>query len=333
MRVLVSAGWMGGAGGAERALHSIARALSSDSVDIVVRERLGGPWAIAPEGATVSLASDRRWWGAGHASGSKGLVLQRVANPVRRALGARYDIYLQFLSGAHIGGAARADVRLLIPSGNRVPDAKARHFDAVAMQAPDNAHLVPSGMRGVLLPPPVYDLAPFAERPERVLPDSFILTVFNPYDPIKGMQELARSVDASPLPIVWCHSQATVRFDIPHALLEHPRIVHVVDASPAELRYLYETCAAYVSFSLTEGFGWSTADALRYSPAVASRPIGVFSNHGAWQPGTVRIGPDGRVDWQELLEGACSPSARDLAVLDGASFMSALACVALDLRG
>ena len=40
LRVLISAGWLGGAGGAERALYSILRALDGDRVEVVVRERL-----------------------------------------------------------------------------------------------------------------------------------------------------------------------------------------------------------------------------------------------------------------------------------------------------
>ncbi|MEO7268511.1 MAG: hypothetical protein ABIW49_04810 [Knoellia sp.] len=324
MRVLISAGWLGGAGGAERALHSIARALDGDTVDIVVRGRLGGAWAETPASARIRSANDYRWYGAGHAQGLKGALLQRVANPIRRFLDPRFDVHLQFLSGAHIAAAARANVRLVIPSGNSVPESTARLFDAVAMQAPDNQHLVPVGGRGVLLPPPVFPLATSAERPPVTLPGEFVLTVFNPYDRIKGMQDLERALDESPLPLVWCHSQATVRFDIPDNLLSHPRIIHVVNASPAELRFLYEQCSAYVSFSLTEGFGWSAADALRYSPAVATRRIGVFSNEAAWQPGTLPVADDGRVEWDKLLAGACSPALRDLTVLDGETFRQRL---------
>ncbi|WP_202795216.1 glycosyltransferase [Janibacter sp. HTCC2649] len=280
----------------------------------------------------MSTADDRGWWGSGHRSGFKGRVLQTVVNPVRRAFHPHYDVYLQFLSGAHVVPAATADVRLLIPSGNAVEPDVAQRFDAIAMQAPDNIQLVPKGARSVLLPPPVFDLAPSGERPRVDLPDRYLLTVFNPYDPIKGVTDLARAADAAPLPFVWCHSQATTRFDIPPELLHHPRITHVTDASPAEIRYLYERCAAYVSFSLTEGFGWSTADALRYAPAVASRPIGVFSNQAAWQPGTSRITDDGEISWDELLAGGCSPDERDLDVLGRTEFRDRLAAAVEELR-
>jgi len=333
VRVLISSGWLGGAGGAERALYSITRALSTDSVDVVVREKLDGPWAKTPAGTRVALANDHRWFGAGHTEGAKGRLLQRFANPVRRVIGSHYDVYLQFLSGANVGNAARTEVRLLVPSGNHVSKAVGQQFDAVAMQAPDNASLVPDGVRAVLLRPPVFDLAGAAEPPRVDVPDAYVLTVFNPYDPIKGMHELARAAEESPMPIVWCHSEATVAFEIPAALKSHRRIIHVCDATPSELRYLYEQCSAYVSFSLTEGFGWSTADALRYAPAVATRAIGLFSNEEAWQPGTWRIGPGGGVDWQSLFDGACDPSARNLTVLGAGGFRSALARVAAELHG
>jgi glycosyltransferase involved in cell wall biosynthesis len=333
MRVLISAGWLGGAGGAERALYSILRALDGDRVDVVVRQHLGGAWAVTPSGVRVSSPLDVLWWGAGHRLGAKGLLLQKVANPLRRVSNGRYDAYLQFLAGAHIARAARPAVRLVIPSGNVVAPDVANRFDAVAMQAPDNVALVPPGARSVLLPPPVFDLAPTADAPPVPLPREYLLTVFNPYDPVKGLADLERAADEAPLPFVWCHSQATIRFDVPEALKQHPRIRHVTDATPPQLRFLYEHCAAYVSFSRTEGFGWSAADALRYAPAVATRPIGAFSNDSAWQPGVSRISDTGEIDWERLLEGACEPTARDLSVIDGRSFRLRLSQVISELVG
>lgn len=321
-RVLVSSGFLGGAGGAERALQSITRALSEAGadVDVVVRTRLGGAWATLPPGVGLATAEDWRWWGAGHRSGPKGLVLQTLLNPLRRLVNGRYDAQLQFLAGATIAGAAHVGPRFLIPSGNVIDRATAQRFDAIAMQAPDNDRLVPNGVPAVLLPPPVFDLSADSEPPHVDLPRRFLLTVFNPYDPIKGMAELERAAAEAPLPIVWCHSEATVRFEIPPALARHPKIVHVLDATPSQLRYLYERCSGYASFSLTEGFGWSAADALRYSPAVITRSIGVFSNKAAVQPGVTLIGDDGAVDWENALSAGCEPRDRDLSVIDGTHF-------------
>ena len=332
MRLLISAGWLGGSGGAERALYSILRSLAEDQVDVVVRQHLDGAWAVTPPGVRVSSPYEPQWWGAGHRVGVKGQLLQKVANPVRRAVHPRYDAYLQFLAGALIAPAARADVRLVIPSGNVVDPVVAERFDAVAMQAPDNVRLVPPGVRSVLLAPPVFDLADMADPPREAVPPEYLLTVFNPYDPVKGLVDLGRAADEAPLPFVWCHSQATLRFDVPPELLEHPRIHHVRDATPGQLRYLYEHCSAYVSFSLSEGFGWSAADALRYSPALATRPIGLFSNESAWQPGVVRIPDSGQVDWDLLLREAADPTLRDLSTLDAVTFRDRLHDVVHRLR-
>lgn len=277
MRVLVSAAWLGGAGGAERALHSVLRALAADRVDVVVREHLSGPYARVGPNVRVFSLYDWRWRWASMHIGLKGDLVQRVVNPLRRRFLPRYDAYLQFFSGADLNDTIRASVRLLIPSGIEVPPEKADRFDAIAMQAPDNVRFVPPGARSVLLAPPLYDLAERAERPAVVLPEHFYLTVFNPYGGVKGTDDLARVVNSAPFPVVWCHSQATLKHTIPEELAHHPRIVHVEDATPEQLRYLYEHCEGYVSVSKTEGFGWSIADALRYSPRIFGRAIGVLT--------------------------------------------------------
>lgn len=297
MRVLVSAAWMGGAGGAERALYSMLRALSGDQVDVVVRERLTGPYAEVGPHVRVFSLYNWRWRWAGMRSGLKGRLVQSLINPVRRRLLPRYDVYLQLFHGADLKGGVRAGVRLLIPSGYAVTPEKAALFDAIAMQAPDNSRFVPPGVRSVLLPPPVFDLAEAAEPPVVKLPDKFYLTVFNPYGNIKGTGDLARVVASAPYPFVWCHSQATVEHEIPEELATDPRIVHVEDASPSQLRYLYEHCAGYVSVSKTEGFGWSIADALRYAPAVYSRRIGVLTFDEAEQAAPCELQDDLEFDW------------------------------------
>lgn len=332
MRVLVSAGWLGGAGGAERALYSMVRALELEEVQVVVREQLEGPWSRVPSATRVATSTSAKWYGAGHRAGVKGRVLQNVANPIRRVLAGRYDVYIQTMAGANLGSAVRAPVRLVIPSGNVVPPSLGAQFTAIAMQAPDNTRFVPPGMKSVLLPPPVFDLAPHSEAPSQDIPDDFFLTVFNPYDPIKGLSDLARAADEAPLPIVWCHSEATVRFEIPDELLLHDRIVHVTDASPGQLRYLYERCAAYFSLSVSEGFGWSTADALRYSRAVVTRPVGVFSNPAAQQPGVTLVSTPREISWDSVLASASPPGERDLSLLEPSRFRARLHDLAHDVN-
>lgn len=327
MRVLVSAAWMGGAGGAERALHSVLRALADDQVDVVVRQRLSGPYSeVGPHVRVFSLYA-WRWRWANMRAGMKGSLVQGVVNPLRRLILPCYDVYLQFFSGPNLNDTVRARVRLLIPSGNEISPEVAARYDAIAMQAPDNVRFVPEGARAVLLPPPVYDLADYAIAPDLELPEHFFLTVFNPYGGVKGTDDLAKVVDAAPHPIVWCHSQATVSHTIPEAMVRHPRIIHVEDATPAELRYLYENCAGYVSVSKTEGFGWSIADALRYSPRVYSRRIGVLTFPEASAEGAVRATDDLDFDWVGARCQQAPREARPLDWISGRGFRQRLAAL------
>lgn len=322
MRVLISAGWLGGAGGAERALHSVLRALEDDDVDVVVRQRLGGPLAKTGPRTHLYPPLGWRWRAAARESGVKGLLIQRVLNPVRARILPRYDVYLQFFHGPNLNPTIRARVRLLIPSGYEVPLEVAARYDAVALQSPDNVRFVPEGSPTVLLPPPVYDLAETAEAPAVDLPEHFYLTVFNPYGDVKGTDDLARVAATAPHPIVWCHSQATVRFEIPKALADHPRIIHVDDPTPAEMRYLYERCAGYVSLSRSEGFGWSIADALRYSPAVFSRRIGVLTFPQAADAAPSDFKDELDFEWQLPPDLGAGP--RDLTWLSGPKFRERL---------
>lgn len=330
MRVLISAGWLGGAGGAERALHSVLRALEDDDVDVVARQHLGGPLATIGSRARIHPPLGWRWRAAARESCLKGTLIQRILNPVRARVLPRYDVYLQFFAGPNLNPTIRAGVRLLVPSGNEVPPEVAERYDYIALQSPDNARFVPDGVPTVLLPPPVYDLAEVAEKPEVDLPDQFYLTAFNPYGEVKGTEDLARIADEAPHPIIWCHSQATVSFSIPEDVATHSNIVHVEDPTAAQMRWLYENCVGYVSLSRTEGFGWSIADALRYSPAVFSRRIGVLTFDEARSTVPCQFSEDLRFDWSlaHTLDIDTPPS-RDLRWLSGPGFRVRL----LDLVG
>jgi len=322
MRVLISAGWLGGAGGAERALHSVLRALEDDDVDVVVRQRLGGPLAKTGPRTHLYPPLGWRWRAAARESGVKGLLIQRVLNPLRARILPHYDVYLQFFHGPNLNPTIRARVRLLIPSGYEVPPEVAARYDAIALQSPDNVRFVPAGAATVLLPPPVYDLAEVAEAPTVELPEHFYLTAFNPYGDVKGTGDLAHVAEAAPHPIVWCHSQATVSFVIPERLTNHTGIIHVDDPTLAQMRYLYERCEGYISLSRTEGFGWSIADALRYSPAVFSRKIGVLTFPEAAAAAPCALSEDLDFDWN--LSPSLDQRPRDLQWLSGPKFRERL---------
>lgn len=320
MRVLISANVLGGPGGAQRALDSILRSLEQDEVHIVARRRVATDVA---EGVRVDNHLGWRWRGSHSTVGLRSRFARVVLNPVRRLLSRRYDVYIELYQGSPLGKAIRADLRLLVPSGNVVERDRAASVDRVAMQAPDNVRLVPPGAPTVLLTPPVYELSESRSRPDAPVPSEFLLTVFNPYGPIKGADDLARAADASPLPIVWCHSSVTLRFDIDESLMAHPNIVHVENPTPAELRYLYEACHAYLCFSRSEGFGWSIADGLRYSPAVISRSIGLLTDPRVDLSGVHIVGEEWAPDWS-VLEQRTDPADRDLSWLEPARFRTAL---------
>jgi glycosyltransferase involved in cell wall biosynthesis len=164
-----------------------------------------------------------------------------------------------------------------LPCGNDVTRIRDK-YDLVALESPDNARLVPDDRGSVLLPPTTFAVA----------------------------------ADSAPLPIVWCHSNRTLEFDIEPRLAEHPNIIHIDDPSTGEMRSLYERCTAYLSFSRSEGFGWAAADGLRYSRAVVSRPIGVFSFPESHQSGVHLVGETWDFDWSLLDAGSTAPPDRDL---------------------
>ena len=311
MKVLISANVLGGPGGAQRALHSTLRALDGANIEVVARRQVDfGPIAGLARQPRISSNRDLRWVGSNSAFGVNGTIA-RALNPLRRVTRPRQDLYLELFQGAPLGNAVRAGMRLLIPSGNTVPAHRTTGIDLVAMQAPSNEALLPPGTKSVLLPPPVYPLAETEESPGVKLPPRFLLTVFNPYGEIKGSQDMARVADSSPLPIVWCHTSTTLTFDVDASLSAHRKIIHVESPTPAQLRYLYERTSGYLCLSLSEGFGWSIADALRYSYVVISRPIGLLSDPRAPRDGVHLAGDDWEIDWS-LLDSGADPSSRDL---------------------
>ncbi len=153
----------------------------------------------------------------------------------------------------------------------------------------------------VLLPPPYFDLAARSASVPGI-PAEFFLTVFNPYGDVKGLPDLRRALESTPLPIVWCRSNSTAAAEVPPELLHHPLLVHAVDLTVEQLRHLYERCTAYLCFSRTEGFGWAIADALRYSRAVVSRRLGVLTFPEAVADRRVHLVPeaDWAFDWHSL---------------------------------
>ncbi len=318
LRVLISAGWYGGPGGAQRALHSIIRALPTDDVTVVARRQHPGPLAGVARQPRLFARQHWRWRGSSSTIGRSG-VAARLLNPLRRLFSRRYDVYLQLFQGADLNSVVKARVRLLVPSGNEISSAMAAPFDYIALQAPDNQRFVPAGHRGVLLPPPVFPPAERSQRPALTLPEQFDLTVFNPYHEIKGLDDLRSALRWARRPIVWCYSDRSLSFGIPADVGNSPLLIHAVNLTPEEIRFLYEHASAYLCFSRTEGFGWAIADGLRYCPAVVSRRIGVLTYPEARQNGVTVV-----ETWEGSPWGQASPisngAKRDLTFIEPTVF-------------
>lgn len=267
LRILVSASRLGSAGGNQRAVHSWLRALSEHDVWVAARQIDDGPYSDLPAG-TCTIPN----WRLVGPVARRPLSYWRVAARATRPR-LTFDAYLHFWNGRDLSALYRAEHRFLIPAGDHLGGFEAR-FDRVLSQSPGGLELIGDPSKHLVVPPPTY---PLATKSEAVpgLPARYLLTVLNPYGPVKGAEVIGEAAARSSLPIVWARSS---RFDgrIPEIKVPET-VVQVVDAEPAKLKYLYENCAAYVSLSRTEGYGWAIADALMEGKPVISRRVGVLT--------------------------------------------------------
>ena len=306
----------------ERALHDMTMAFieAGHRVDISAPREKPGTWGVDPD----CFHRVPRWRTRGVTDGASGWrpLLLRAARPVRRVLSPHYDLHIGFRWTRNINPLIRADRHWVNPSGNVMTWEDFADYDAVAMQAPGNTIFLPDTMPRVLLPPP---LRPLATRCDEVagLPDQYVLSVFNSARDAKGGVDLATLVEQSPLPVVWCTGAASPNHGVPDNVLRHPNLITLREPSREQLRFLYEHAFAYVSLSISEGFGWAVADALRYTPRVVSRRVGVMSFDEALQPGVTllddTLGAAG-LDWEALSAAAAPTVGRDLDWLSSGSF-------------
>jgi hypothetical protein len=257
MRVLISTPGLGGWGGIERHVASTIACLGErHEIDVVAGHVSSTGYAVPPDRVRV-LGRERPRW--------------------RRRRGKPYDAYLHYQHAEHVQDRYDVGVRMVIPCGDEVRTYE-HLFDAVLLEAPDNARHVDDQSKAILFPPPLNVPAEHAEPVEGV-PDQFFLTVFNPHHPRKGLADLRQVAPRSPIPFVWCRSGRFADED-PREELAADGIVALDDGTQEQLRFLYERCRAYVSFDHNEGFGWSLADALQYGVPTLSRGRGVMSLPG-----------------------------------------------------
>ena len=322
MRILISTPFLGGAGGIERLVFELCRAFDSDEVDVVYRSELGGELAALGPKVTTRSHRSLRYRGSESSNPALRMLCRAIIDPIRIRTISNYDLEIQLGLGARISESTRARSHVLNPCGTGVDIPG--DFDLIWWESPAAEHAGFNTCPSMLVAPPCVGITDPAE-PVEGIPEQFLLTVFNPHSAVKGAADLERQIDSMPLPLVWCHSPATVSDPVPAALRAHPNIIHVVDGSHAQFRWLYENAQAYLSFSRSEGFGWAIADALVHCRAVISRPVGVLSYPDSTDDSVFLIGEHWDFDWARLdhLEGRCTPI-RDLPHLSSAHLRSCL---------
>jgi glycosyltransferase involved in cell wall biosynthesis len=303
MRILISTPHLGGSGGIERHVASTIRCLGEHhEIDVWATHLSPSGYSVRPRRGRV-LTPEPTW--------SK--VHRRLRGTHHRR--APYDAYLYYQHARDVQDFFSVGARMVIPCGDDVRHLE-RRFDAVLLEAPDNARLVEDQSKAVLLPPPLNVPADHAE-PVGGVPDEFFLTVFNPHHPRKGLADLRAVAHQSPLPFVWCRAG---RFAAEHPADELDGIVALEDRTQEELRYLYEHCRAYVSFDHNRGFGWSLADALQYGTPTLSRGLGVMSIPGVDHTGCVVYESNDEL-LAHLQAGDFTRSVRDLGDLSPPRFV------------
>ena len=309
MRILISTPFLGGAGGLERLVFELCRAFDGDKVDVVYRSALGGELgALGPKVTTRSQRS-LRYRGSMSSNPAVRMLFRAIIDPIRSRVLSSYDLEIQLGIGAKISGSTRVRCRVLNTCGvlADIPG----DFDLIWWEAPAAEHPGFNTYPSIVAAPPGVGIIEPAE-PVEGIPEQFLLTVFNPHNAVKGATDLERQIDLMPLPLVWCHSPATVGDLIPAELRDHPNIIHIIDGRHGQFRWLYENAQAYVSFSRSEGFGWAIADALVHCRAVISRPVGVLSYPESIDDSVFLIGENWDFDWA-LLNGISDERApRDL---------------------
>jgi hypothetical protein len=258
MRILIATPFLGGSGGIERHVASTIACLGQrHEIDVCVMKVSSKGYAVEH----VNVLPRERWQG----------------KPPRRRprRDAPYDAYLHYNHIDDVQDRFNVGVRMTIPCGDDI-----RHleegFDAVLLEAPDNAQFVQDQSKAVLFPPPL-NVPAARSVPIDDVPDEFFLTIFNTHHARKGLEDLRAVASKCPVPILWCRS---TQYQLPCRRDELDGIVLREDQTQEELRFLYERCRAYISFDRSPGFGWSLADALQYGAATLSRAKGVMTLPG-----------------------------------------------------
>ena len=86
------------------------------------------------------------------------------------------------------------------------------------------------------------------------------------------------------IPIVWCYDASALieqglsdKLDLIEQVESHRMVRVAKNLSIEQIYALYRDCRGYVSFSKSESYGWSLADAISFGKPICSRRTGVLS--------------------------------------------------------
>jgi glycosyltransferase involved in cell wall biosynthesis len=246
-RILVSSAFFGGVGGVEKLLRSIIESMPDTLFYIHARE-------VRTEG-----------------------FVPRTRNYLLNWLppsGTHLDLYVYFAGGGrptYLGDLYTFATSIIDTCGADIRDIEDK-FDWVAIQTGNAGRYAQREDKWVLAFPSMRLTFPAGRKPVD-LPEKYFVTVFNPYsDKLKGGDVVFRAADHAAVPIVWCYSDKSgLKFV---GLTQHPNVIQLKNLSQEELYYVYEHALAYLSFSHSEGLGWSIAEAYYTGLPIISREVG-----------------------------------------------------------
>lgn len=265
VRVIMTASQYGAVGGIERYLWSVGASCGEHEVTVAAGRVTKSEYSVPLDNVRVYAARGRR----------PAALLSRTRLELHRRVIRRhgFDLHLHF-GGPSMTDRFQARTRAIVPCGMDVTET-ARRFDHVLLEAPDNKHLVSDHPSVLVVPPPFVERDDNPAHVPAELRGRYFLTVFNPHSGAKGADIVERLAPQLPLPLIWCYGRQNDLRPDPRVVI--PNVVPMANLTQPALRALYRSSAAYVSFSRTEGFGWSILDALASNTHVVSRRVGVLS--------------------------------------------------------
>ena len=232
-----------------------------------------------------------------------------------------YDlyIYLRSCSPPYIGDQYAFKRKVIVQCGNRVFD-REHLFDDIFMQGTNGLQLCADHDKCKLVVSNPATTWPEGAAAVNDLPRQFYLTVFNPLGRTKGAHVMYMVAKYGRIPIVWCYDDSTGWdfSNVPHMA----QVIPLKNLSQEQIHHLYRNATAYVSFSLSEGYGWSVADAFMYDLPIISRDTGIVTLIRD-QPG-IHVYRDERELADYLRQTAFATPDYDKSLFDDLSYRTAI---------